>query len=136
MIKAKSHARCVNLEQLHLAWPVFKEYLRANWPDHEEKVLFQALRGHYQLWMVLKGEDVNGVFITAVHNEGGNKILRLIYLAGQFQRGDFMEIKNAVIAMYEHCGADWIEGIPDFKAPRFLKSLGAQTDGSNLYWRN
>ena len=130
-----SRALSIRKNQVAEIWPVFRKYLRIVWPEHMEKVLFQALRGHYQLWLVLHDVDVQGMFVTSVNVKEGSKVVELIYLTGSFTRADFRVIKQAVCAMQEHSNALRVEGIPDFKAPRFLKRLGGHTD-DNLIWSN
>ena len=130
-----SKASSVRREQVMFTWPIFREYLTATWPEELEVILFQALRGHYQLWLVIHNEaDIHGMFVTAI-TLGHGRVLELKYLTGGFNREDFRAIHLAMLAMQKHSNAIRIEGTPDFKAPRFLKSLGASTEDNSI-WRN
>ena len=118
----------IRQDQVLYVWPIFAEYLETTWPEHLDRVLSQALKSHYQLWLVTSNlADIHGVFITSVRL-GEGRVLELKYLTGSFNRADFKAIHLAVLTMQKHTNAVRVEGVPDFKAPRYLKSLGCQTD--------
>lgn len=89
-----------------------------------------AYNSHYQLWLILRGNDCLGAFCTCVALVGSEKILEVYALAGRGMKEWWREVKMALERMEEWVGAEEIHFQTKRRAARWLKKVGFEDNGN------